>query len=171
MKWFDWKYGFILVSILALGFLSVVFKDDIFWHLNQMLEWSYLTITAGFISATITVLHKMKNKELKFYSEMTLKDFQGKFETLFSFVSTPLTLVIGITLLKGVYFDLATDQVYFPKFNDAEKIVIIVVAGYLVIISFIQLFDKLIDLLKKPDPDSVNPEPKKTQDNEQPSVK
>ncbi len=140
LKILDWKYISLTVFLLALSFLSYIFKTQVFLVIQAIIEFPYLNIFAGTFTAIITIVHKIKTRKFRLSPSMSFNEFRIPVEDMLSFVGSTITIVGSLALAKGIYLQTTTGIKYFLSVDNGIELSFIgLVVAYLFYISVMEL--------------------------------
>jgi hypothetical protein len=153
----DFKYASLLVILLAISCWSYCYWPEIKQGITCMFTKEWIPYLLAGVSATITILHKIKLRKLTFSENMSFETFKIPFEDVFSFISNPVTLVCSYSLARGLFLQCTGQEIYFPRLSGTEIGFITIVIGYLLFLSLWQLIRSFWQLILK-QPESVTPQ-------------
>jgi hypothetical protein len=146
-KKLDWKYIGIAIGLIVLSYLSFTYRILIIFRIRTIFEFKYLNLCIGTISTIITVLSKIKNRNLIFKTEMSFNEFRVPFEEVISFVGSTVSIVGSLSLAKAIYFQVVLGKKMFLSIdNSIDLSFIALVAIYLLYTSIMELYKKFIEL-------------------------
>lgn len=135
----DWRYLFLLLLFLVAEMATYFLWTDILYYLKEFFTWPQLNLASGALSATITIVYKIKFRKFSFTPNMSFNDFKIPVEDFISFFSNPVTFVISLSLARSLFLQSIGYQTYFKHFTDIELIFIAIVTSYLLYISSMEL--------------------------------
>lgn len=146
MRKVDKKYLISFVTLFIVSFLYPFFKAEILDVIKCIISSKYFLLIITLFVFLVTILHKIKFKEISFSNFTNIKTVKEVFSEIISAVTEPSTFVCSIAIIKGLFLDYFFKDNYFFKFNDAEKTFLFIAAFYFLTHTFIEIKVQAIEL-------------------------
>lgn len=140
------KYIFFFIASF-LGLLTFMLcKDTILFWAKVLITSIYFTLILSFLAFLITIWHKIKFKEIGTENFRTIENIKELLSGVISLISDPSIFICSVSILKGLFLDYFFTSNYFYKFNDAEKMFLLIASFSFFIRSFIEIKGDAIEL-------------------------
>lgn len=142
----DRKYIFFFITSLVGSIAFMFYKSTILLWIKILLTTPYFTLALSLLAFLITIWHKIKFKEIGIENFKTIETIKEFLSELISSISDPSIFICSVSILKGLFLDYFFTDNYFYKFNDAEKIFLLIASFSFFIRSFIEIKENAIEL-------------------------
>lgn len=148
MKQINIKYFSIFIGLLIISFFAREFKEELLEFLKAILNSSTLFYIIAISIFFITILHKIRYNELNFDNISNSKEFKTTLAEFISAITDPSTFICAISILKGgLFLDYFFTESYFVKFDQPEKIFLLIASFYFFITSFLEIKEMFLELM------------------------
>lgn len=147
MKKINIKYFSIFIGLLIISFFAREFKEELLEFLKVIFYSSTLFYIIAISIFFITILHKIRYNELNLKNISNSKEFKTTLSEFISAITDPSTFICAISILKGLFLDYFFSESYFVKFNEPEKIFLLIASFYFFITSFLEIKEMFLELM------------------------
>uniref|UniRef100_UPI00404B3A4E hypothetical protein n=1 Tax=Flavobacterium sp. TaxID=239 RepID=UPI00404B3A4E len=147
MKNVNLKYFSIFIFLLLASIFAREYKKELLNVIKIILNSSTLFYIIAIGIIFITFLHKIRYNELNFENFSNSKEFKITLAEFISSITEPSTFICSISILKGLFLDYFFTESYFVKFNEPEKIFLLIASFYFFITSFLEIKEMFRELM------------------------
>lgn len=149
MKKINITYLIVFTFIFLTSFVVRNNQSELLSIIKLILDSSIVFFSISTIIFIVTLLHKWRFNELNLNELSDSKKYRNTLSEIISAITEPSTFICSVSILKGLILDYFYNDTYFVKFDQPEKIFLLIAAFYFFISSFLEIKENFFELILK----------------------